>query len=229
MKKHAYLITSISIFAIFLIFTILVKTVDVQMIYNNTYLGFYDLNFKFGNLVVNFGKYKSSRLFSDIILYIALGYSAILAILGVINLIQVKSFKKVNIRYYILLGAYVSIAILYLIFKLARVNFSPDSSVGNLKSSYPSTHVFVGITLFLLNTYTALRLLNPEKKWVIYLTNISTVVICLLMLFTRLLSLKLWLTDIIAGLILSSFIYLLFIYFSHLFVPANTSEETPNE
>ena len=229
MKKHAYLIASISIFVIFLIFTILVKTVDVQMIYNNTYLGFYDLNFKFGNLVVNFGKYKSSRLFSDIILYIALGYSAILAIFGVVNLIQVKSLKKVNIRYYILLGAYISIAILYLIFELARVNFSPDSSVGNLKSSYPSTHVFVGCTLFLLNTYTVLKLLDPEKKWVIYLTNISTVVICLLMLFTRLLSLKHWLTDIIASVILSSFVYLLFIYFSHLFVPVNNSEETPNE
>ena len=229
MKKYSYLIASLSVLFVFIIFTILVKTVDVNLIYNQTYLGFYNLNFKFGNFVVGLGKYDSGKLFSDIVLYVSLGYSVILAIFGVINLIKVKSLKKVDKRYYLLLGAYVVIALVYLLFEVVKVNYSPDSTVGHLKASYPSSHVFIGVTLFLLNSYTMIKLLSPEKSWVIYLTYASAILSSILLVFTRILSAKHWLTDIIASGLLIAFVYLLFLHFSHRFFPVSDSEATSNE
>lgn len=217
MKKHAYLIASLSFLLVFIVFTILVKTVDVEMIYNGTYLGFHELNFNFGNMVVNFGKYDSSKLFSDIILYVSFGYSLVLVVFSIIHLIKVKSLKLVDKRYYILLGSYVSIALVYLLFELVKVNYSPESTASNLKPSYPSSHVFIGMSLFLINSYTALSLLDAKKEWVIYLTYGSTIVICILMLLTRSLSSKHWLTDIIASVILVISQYLAFIYIFHRF------------
>lgn len=218
MKKNIYLFTSIAIFVLFVVFTILVKTVDVQYIYSRTYLGFKTLNFDFCNWVVNFGKYDSMKTISDVILYIAIGYSAILAIFGVIHLIKVKSLKKVDPRYYLLAGGYLFIVLLYFFFEIVKVNYSPESYGNNLKASYPSSHVFIGSSLLLLNSYTAIKLLKPEKKWLVYLIYASTILICLLLVFTRLLSLKHWLTDIIASVILTSFVLNLFIYLSHLLV-----------
>ena len=219
MKKHFYLFTSLAFFLIFIVFTILVKTVDVAYIYNQTYLGLSTINFKFGNWVLNFGKYDSFKLISDIIFYLALGYSVILGVCGIIQLIKEKSFKKVNKRFYILLGAYVFVVLMYLFFEIVKVNYSPYSYEGHLKASYPSSHVYIGISFLFLNSYTAIKLLNPEKKWLGQLTYAATGLIGLLLVFTRSLSLQHWLSDIIASIILFIATYLLFIYLSHRLVP----------
>ena len=229
MKKHTYLFVSSALLLSFIVFTILVKTVDVKYIYNNTYLGFYDLNFKFGNWAVNFGKYNGMRLISDIILYVGIGYSGLILVFGVIQLIRLKSLKLLNRRYFLLLGAYALIAFVFLFFEVVKVNFSPGSSANNLKASYPSTHVFIGCSLFLINSYTAIKLLNPEKKWFIDLIYVSTGLICLLLVFTRMLSLKHWLTDIIGAILLVSAVYTLYIYISHRTLPTQKEEVSEEE
>lgn len=221
MKNKIYLSLSIFFAIVFIIFTILVKTVDVQYIYNGTYLGFHDLNYNFGNWAVSFGKYDGMRLLSNIIFYAGIGYSGILMIAMLIALIRAKSLKKINIRFYILVGAYILIALIFAFFEIVKVNYSPDSSATHLKASYPSTHVFIGCSLYLLNTYTAMKLLNPEKKWFIELSYVSTSLICLLLVFTRLLALKHWLTDVIASVILVAFICSIFACLSHLLVQDN--------
>ena len=219
MKKYAYYITSGIFLLAFIIFTILVKTVDVDYYYNNTYIGFHHINYQFGNFVTSFGKYDVMSKFSDIILYLSFGYVAILFIFALIELIKNKSFKKLNLNYYILLGGYISVVIVYLIFEVVKVNYSPASTIGELKASYPSSHVFIGAMFYLLNTYTAMKLLNPEKEWIKPLVFVATGIICLLLIFTRALSSKHWLTDIIASIILVSSLYTLFIGVHHKLVP----------
>ena len=88
MKKYTCLFISLSLLLVFIVFTILVKTVDVQYIYNNTYLGFYHANYEFGNWAVDFGKYNGLRKISDVLLYIAIGYSALLGVFGIISWIR---------------------------------------------------------------------------------------------------------------------------------------------
>ena len=224
LKKYGYFIASAALLLIFIVFTILVKTVDVQYYFNNTYVGFYSINSKFGEFVTNFGKYESMSKMSDIILYLSFAYILGLFIFAVIELIKNKSFKKLNMNYYLVLGGYVLTVIIYFVFEIVKVNYSPISPIDNLKPSYPSSHVLLGCMFYLLNTYTAMKLLKPEKEWIKPLVFIATGVICLLLIFTRALSSKHWLTDIIASIILVTSLYTLFIGVHHKLVPISPKE-----
>lgn len=229
MKRYRYFIASGALLIIFIIFTVLVKTVDVTYYYNNTYVGFYSLNSRFGEFVTNFGKYDSMKKISDVLLYLSFGYIAILFVFALIELIKNKSFKKLNKSYYVALGGYILTVIFYLVFEIVKVNYSPDSLVGSLKASYPSSHVFLGSMFFLINSYTAMKLLKPEKEWIKPLVYIATVVLCILLTFTRAMSAKHWLTDIIASIILVSSLYTLFIGVSQKLVLDIPKEEKIEE
>lgn len=224
LKKYGYFIASAVLLLIFIVFTILVKTVDVQYYFNNTYVGFYSINSKFGEFVTNFGKYESMSKMSDIILYLSFAYIFVLFIFALIELIKNKSFKKLNMNYYLVLGGYVLTVIFYFVFEVVKVNYSPISPIDNLKPSYPSSHVLLGCMFYLLNTFTAMKLLKPEKEWIKPLVFVATGVICLLLIFTRALSSKHWLTDIIASIILVSSLYTLFIGVHHKLVPISPKE-----
>lgn len=224
LKKYGYFIASAVLLLIFIVFTILVKTVDVQYYFNNTYVGFYSINSKFGEFVTNFGKYESMSKMSDIILYLSFAYILVLFIFALIELIKNKSFKKLNMNYYLVLGGYVLTVIFYFVFEVVKVNYSPISPIDNLKPSYPSSHVLLGCMFYLLNTFTAMKLLKPEKEWIKPLVFVATGVICLLLIFTRALSSKHWLTDIIASIILVSSLYTLFIGVHHKLVPISPKE-----
>ena len=224
MKKYGYFIASASLLLVFIIFTILVKTVDVTFINyenasNSFYLGFSNFNFKFADLVNEFGKANSMNKISDVILYLSFAYILGLFIFALIELIKNKSFKKLNMNYYVALGGYVLVAVLYVIFEIVKVNYSPDSLADKLKPSYPSSHVFIGCMFYLINTFTAMKLLKPEKDWIKPLVFIATGIICVLLVFTRTMSAKHWLSDIIASIILVSCIYTLFIGVSHKLAP----------
>lgn len=224
LKKYKYFIASAVLLLIFIVFTILVKTVDVQYYFNNTYVGFYSINSKFGEFVTNFGKYESMSKMSDIILYLSFAYILGLFIFALIELIKNKSFKKLNINYYLVLGGYVLTVIFYFVFEVVKINYSPISPIDNLKPSYPSSHVLLGCMFYLLNTFTAMKLLKPEKEWIKPLVFAATGIICLLLIFTRALSSKHWLTDIIASIILVSSLYTLFIGVHHKLVPISPKE-----
>lgn len=224
LKKYGYFIASAVLLLIFIVFTILVKTVDVYYYFNNTYVGFYSINSKFGEFVTNFGKYESMSKMSDIILYLSFAYILGLFIFALIELIKNKSFKKLNMNYYLVLGGYVLTVIFYFVFEVVKVNYSPVSPIDNLKPSYPSSHVLLGCMFYLLNTFTAMKLLKPEKEWIKPLVFAATGIICLLLIFTRALSSKHWLTDIIASIILVSSLYTLFIGVHHKLVPISPKE-----
>ena len=225
MKKQVFLWLSVALFALFVLWTILVKTVDVNEIYNGTKLGFYHLNYKFGDLVTEFGKYEFMRVVSDILLYVSIGYVGILCVVALIQVIKLKSIKKINPIFFFLFGAYVLIVILYGFFELVHVNYSPDSVAEHLKASYPSTHVFVGGSFFLLNSYVLLKFLWVKDDLFKTLIHLSTVILTCLMVLTRLLAVKHWLTDIIGGVILMLSVYFLFIGICRWLIPTEVKDE----
>ena len=215
MKKFSYLLIS-GLFAIsFIIFTIVFKTVDVTYLpVSNTYLGLSHFNIDFSNYVISTEKYTDFAKISDLFLYLSFAFTLVMGVIGVIQWIKNKSLLKVDKRLFILLGGYVALVAIYFIFEVMKLNYSPDLSKG-LKASYPSTHVFIGSSLFLMNSYVSLKLLNSEKKWLSYLIYASTLLICLLIVFSRSMALKHWLTDIIGSILLTGFIYFLFIHVNH--------------
>ena len=148
-----------------------------------------------------------------------------MGVFGIISWIRLKKLKEVNKQYFVLLGAYLAIAFTYFIFEIVKINYAPDSPAGDLKASYPSSHVFIGCALLLVNSYSAMVLLRPGKKWLLVLLFIGTGFVCLLELLSRMLSAKHWLTDIIASVILVGAIYPLFIFVSHQFNKVNEEEK----
>lgn len=225
MKKQVFMWLSIAMFAIFVFWTILAKTIDVHEIYNHTTLGFYSMNYKFGDLVTEFGKYEFMRKVSDILLYVSFGYVGILAIFGIYQLIKFKSLKKVNPLFYFLLGAYLVVLIFYFFFEIVVVNYSPDSVEGSLKASYPSSHILLGCSFYLLNSYVLLKYLWVKDSVFKTLIHLSTVILSLLLVLTRLLAVKHWLSDIIGAVLLTLAIYFLFIGLCRWLIPTEVKDE----
>ena len=213
MKKNINLFISIFFLLAFIVFTIIVKTVDVTFIVTNgTYIGLSHFNYEVGNWVISLSKMKDMKVISDILFYIALGYSTIFFAIGVYQWIKGKSLKAVDKEIYLLAAIYVVIGLIYLVFEIVKVNYSPLSDNG-LKASYPSTHVFVGASLTLVNTFIAVKMLKIDAKLFRLIIYTSSIIICLLLAFTRLLSLKHWCSDIIACLMLIPAVYFLFLHF----------------
>ena len=226
MKKNLYLIISAIFLLAFIIFTIIVKTADVTLVVSNgTYIGLSHFNYEVGNWVLSVNKMADLKIISDILLYITLGYSLVFVVVGIVQWIQRKSLKAVDKIIFLLGACYVLIAFVYLIFEIVKVNYSPFFENG-LKASYPSTHVFVGSCLVLINTFAAVKMLKIGSEVFRTIIYLSSAVICFLLAFSRLMSLRHWCSDIIASILLIPVIYFVFLHFYQKFVSEQKKRES---
>lgn len=196
-KKNLY----ISIFLIFLsvLFTILVKVIDVKPIGpNNSKVGFSFINeFFHKSIGVNMVWYKITYILGIIIILIAVSY----ALIGIIQLLKRKSIKKVN-REIILLGIfYIVIAVIYVFFEKFIVNYRPILMEGVLSASYPSSHTMLAICICVSSIMVNNKIFKNE------FTNSFNVILFILLLVVvigRFISGVHWASDIIGGIIISS-------------------------
>mgnify|MGYP000409424730 CR=1 FL=1 len=196
-KKNLY----ISIFLIFLsvLFTILVKVIDVKPIGpNNSKVGFSFINeFFHKSIGVNMVWYKITYILGIIIILIAVSY----ALIGIIQLLKRKSIKKVD-REIILLGIfYIVIAVIYVFFEKFIVNYRPILMEGVLSASYPSSHTMLAICICVSSIMVNNKIFKNE------FTNSFNVILFILLLVVvigRFISGVHWASDIIGGIIISS-------------------------
>lgn len=203
MKKTKSLIISIGLFIIFVVFTILLKFVDVKGIGpNDSKVGFAFLNGHFQKLIgFNHIFYKITEVLGIVSLLIVLVYGLI----GLIELVRTKSFKKVDKNLYKLLGFYIVVLIFYVFFEKVVVNYRPVLLITNnylLEPSYPSSHTILSLCVcgsaIIINK-------NLYKKYsFLKIVSIISLVLMLLIPIGRLFSGVHWLTDIIGGILLSS-------------------------
>lgn len=209
MKKHLYYwLAPITLLIVFIIFTVLVKTVDVKyfpMGELNYYIGFYSMNSTAQSWANSIGAEHTMKIISDVVLYLSFVFVAGFVGFTVYQAIKLKSLKKVDRRYYILLGTYVLVVILYFAFEVMRINYSPLVE-DKLKPSYPSTHVFVAVVFYICSTLTAIDMIPIEKRYLRIIAIVLIVFLVLLMGFVRFLSGRHWLSDIIAGYLLAGFV-----------------------
>lgn len=210
MKKYLYLLFPAISFISFLVFTILVKTVDVTYIQDIGYLGFYNVNTSINSKIQAMNTPLYDKL-SDVIMIISFVSVAIFAVIGIVQLIKRKSFKQVDPILYILLALYVLVAAMYLTFSLMKINFSPLSTKENLKDSYPSSHVFISITLFVSGVITATKYVNMGK-WMNVIGFAGAILLSILSAITRMFSGQHYFTDIIGAVLLA--IFLISVYYS---------------
>ena len=226
MKKYLYLILPVSLFLTFVILTIVVKTCDLKYLSEtNTYLGLYHFNSEVDDWVPFRGQLFPMRVFSDIILFVTMAFPVGFGVAFIVEWIKRKSFLKVDRSLFIMLGTSITVVLLYLVFEIMKINYSPDSAFDDLHASYPSTHVFVGsvfLTTGITTSYDYLKVNSKGLKAAIYILDIFLIG---LLSFTRLLSGKHWCTDIFASIILAMFVVSVFYFVRHILIVEEKVEE----
>lgn len=204
MKKKKSLkkfLTAMVLFAIFIIFTLAVKVVDVQAIGpNGSEVGFAALNGFFFNLLgTNDLCYKLTKLLG----YLSFLVAGLFALTGCIQLVRGRSLKKVDYRLLLLACFYVLVIIFYLLFEKLVINYRPmilDETEG-LEASYPSSHTMMLLCIM----GTAYMLLPRYLSGVLaFVGRIVCVAMMVIMPIGRLLSGVHWFTDIIGSVLLSA-------------------------
>ncbi len=189
-----------------IIFTILVSTVDVQPSgISGTNLGFSTIN---RSVFDSIGTNDAIYLATEILGYIFIIPAAFFAVLGIIQLIKRKNFKKVDLHFYALLGLYIAVAATYVFFELVAVNYRPILIDGKAEASYPSSHTMLAITVLLSSFLMICRLV--KNRTIKFVALGVTVVCSVAMAILRLYSGVHWATDIIGGILISVSLVLIF-------------------
>lgn len=208
MKKfNKSLIAGISLFVAFVLFTILVKTVNVAAVGPlGSKVGFSKLN---SSVFEKIGTSDFWFNISEVFGIFALIVAGVFVIVGLVQLIRRKSLKLVD-NHILALGVfYVVVALAYIFFEVLVINNRPVLVEGVLEASYPSSHTVLAVCILSSAIIEFHKFFVSKKKQLIALDVISVVVMAIIV-SGRLLSGMHWLTDIIGGLLLS--LALVFIY-----------------
>ena len=207
-NEKTYLRAGIGFLTIFLLWTLLIRGVDVQAAGPlGTKVGFAAFNLWFHKLTgVHMTIYTITDWLGLVPIAVCLGFGMV----GVFQLIRRRSLLRVDSDI-ILLGLYYTLVILaYLVFEMVPINYRPILINGALEASYPSS-----TTLLVLSVMPTLKFQmdrRTEKPLVRSLTNTFTVAFSAFMVIGRLISGVHWATDIIGAVFLSMGLFLLYRY-----------------
>ncbi len=186
--------------AAFLIFTALMRCVDVRPIGpNGSLVGFAAVNGWFHALT---GVHWTLYYLTDWLELVAIGIAFFFGVMGLLQLIQRRSLRKVDVSILILGGFYLTVIAMYLLFNAYVVNYRPVLIENVLEASYPSSTT----VLILCVHVTAMMQIRDRMRrgaartLLLWLLGAFTV----FMVLARLVSGVHWLTDIIGGILLSA-------------------------
>lgn len=206
MKDKKLFSVGLILIAVFVFWTILILTVDVQSVgVNGTVVGFATLNCSFHNMTgVNMTIYHITDWLGLVPLFCCMIYGAV----GFVQLLQRKSLLKVDIDI-LLLGVYYVIVIFgYLIFEMIPINYRPILIDGRMEVSYPSsTTLLVSSVMPTVIFQIDRRIKNRVVRRII---TPSTILFSLFMLIGRTIAGVHWLTDIIGSVFLSAGLFLIY-------------------
>lgn len=206
MKKN--LLISCLFFILFAVITVLVLKVDVANIGpNDTKIGLSEINKSFHDFTgVNDGLYTVTEYLGYVSLIVAAGF----AFAGLWQMIKRKSLFKVDKKILALGGLYVAVGLIYVFFEKVIINYRPIIEKGATapEASFPSSHtilacVIMGSAIIMLKDYV------KSKNQRIILSSVCGLVIGATVV-GRLICGVHWLTDIIAGVLLSIALIFLF-------------------
>ncbi len=206
-KTRKSYIATISLFVLFIIYTVLVKTVDVQPVGpEDTEIGFASIN------MAVFSSLGESKFWYSVTKY--LGVFAILVIfgfgiVGLKQMIQRRNLFRTDLHLLVLGGFYIVMAVFYVFFEKVIINYRPVLEEEQLAASYPSSHTMLVCCVMA----TAIMQFNRmiKNQTVCILADIVAVAVIALMVMGRLLSGVHWLTDIIGGVIISAALVMLYV------------------
>ena len=189
------------LFVCFILFTMLVKTVDRKPIGpNGSLVGLAGMN---GAIFRNAGTsnmwYGLSTFFGVLVILVVVGF----ACLGAYELIRTRDLMGVDPDIYALAVIYVIMAVFYIIFdKAVIINYRPLLEDGELAASYPSSHTLMAVTVIGTAIIALYKRLRDERLRTIVCGALLALMLCAVL--TRTLSGYHWFTDILGGLLLGS-------------------------
>lgn len=196
MKKKVF-IQFLAVALIAVVFTVLVKTVDLGFVSNtDSAIGFASINLSFNS---KFGFNPLLYKVSEYLGYSVFAIVAFFALLGIRELVKNKSLLKVDSDLYALAITYIFTLVVYFVFdKLLVINLRPLIMSGEMvaEPSFPSSHTLLAVVV----CGTAIAECGKVKKS--GLRIILTLILSLLMaatVLTRLFSGVHWVTDIVGG------------------------------
>lgn len=196
--KKKNIITSITMIILAVIYTILVKIIDVAPIGpNNSEVGFSKINGFFHNLLgSNMTIYKITEILGIIPLLMA----GIYAIIGLVELIKRKSLTKVDYEIYALVGLYVVVLGLYVFFEKCIINYRPILIDGVLEASYPSSHTLMALCICGSSIIVNKRIFH---KKIFNLENKLSIFLMITIILGRFISGVHWFSDIVGAIFIS--------------------------
>ena len=179
----------------FVLWTVLIQLIDVQAAGpKGTRIGFAAFNVWFHQLTgVHMTVYAITDWLGLVPIFICLCFGG----LGFLQLIRRRSLKRVD-KDILLLGAYYLLVIsAYLLFEMIPINYRPILIEGRLEASYPSS-----TTLLVLSVMPTLVFQTTAARFAIGFSAF--------MVIGRLISGVHWATDILASVLLSAGLFLLY-------------------
>lgn len=201
MKKNEIhlLLTGFILLTAFVIWTILIQTVDVEPLgQNGTNIGFATLNCWFHLLT---GVHMQIYTVTDWLGLVPLFVCMLFGGFGFVQLLKRKSLCSIDYDI-IILGIYYCIVIAcYLVFEVIPINYRPILIEGVMEVSYPSsTTLLVLCVMPTLSEQLNRRLRNTDLRKIIHILNVFFTTF---MVIGRLFSGVHWVTDIVGGILLS--------------------------
>ena len=199
-KNKQVLVLGISLLVTFVLWTVLVRFVDVQTIGpRETMVGFATMNGYVHNLIgVNTSLYIITDWLGLVPIAVALGF----AILGIMQLIKRKSLLKVDDSILTIGVFYIVVILIYIFFETVVINYRPILIDGYLEASYPSSTTML-VTCVMPTAVIELKE-RIKKTLLRRCVIVAIITFSAFMVVTRTLSGVHWITDIIGGAILSA-------------------------
>ena len=206
MKEKRNLQAGFGLISAFALWTVLILCVDVQAVgQNGTNIGFAAFNVWFHQLTgVHMTIYTITDWLGLVPIFICLCFGT----LGFVQLVRRRSLLRVD-RDITVLGVYYVIVIaFYLIFEMIPINYRPVLIEGRLEASYPSSTTLLVLSVMPTLIFQVYR--RTESSLIKKVTVVFAIAFSAFMLIGRLISGVHWATDIVASVLLSAGLFMLY-------------------
>ena len=205
-KEKKTLSVGLLLLAAFVLWTILIQSVDVQPLgQNGTDIGFAALNCWFHRLC---GVHMTIYTVTDWLGLVPIAVCLYFGGIGFAQLLKRRSLFRVDVDIILLGVFYILVIAGYLLFESIPINYRPIPIGGVMEASYPSSTTLLVLSVMpTLNLQARRRIENQALKRAICG---ASAVFTLLMVLGRTVAGVHWLTDILGAVLLSAGLFLLY-------------------